>query len=122
LFENEKAKIPHNHSNGQSETQAENLATTPQIKTPNISSPQNFFNTQFFQNDNLIISGTLLKEKFKDEIKKEVEKLKTLLSENGFKLYLLISRFCNSRRDFKISRFFFSSRDLSFGLFLDRRL
>ena len=43
-------------------------------------------NTQFFQNDNLIISMTLLKEKFKDEIKKEVEKLKTLLSENGFKL------------------------------------
>ena len=33
---------------------------------------ENYFNTQFFRNDNLIISESLIKEKFKNEIRKEI--------------------------------------------------
>jgi hypothetical protein len=78
LFEKGKSKV----NESQSVVIETEMAKTPEIKTPEIRSPQNFFNTQFFRNDNLIISESLLKEKFKNEIKKEIEDFRVILLKN----------------------------------------
>ncbi len=60
LFEKGESSVNESHSV---------VIETEMAKTPGIHSPQNYFNTQFFRNDNLIISESLIKEKFKNEIK-----------------------------------------------------
>ena len=61
-------------------------AGTPVIKTPEVKSPQNYFTNSFFSNDNLIISQALLKEKFRNDIIKEVENFRVLVTQNKSKL------------------------------------
>ena len=69
LYEKEKAKIVIDQSEVHGPT-LDTSSTTPTIKTPEIKSPQNYFNTHFFQNDSELISESLLKEKFREDIKK----------------------------------------------------
>ncbi len=83
----EKAKATQNQSEVTSIALDSTLSsTTPIIQTPEINSPQNYFNTHFFRNDEEVIGESLLKEKFREDVKKEVEKLRNLLYQSNSKL------------------------------------
>ena len=82
-----KAKATQNQSEVTSIALDSTLgSTTPIIQTPVINSPQNYFNTHFFRNDEEVIGESLLKEKFREDVKKEVEKFRNLLYQSNSKL------------------------------------
>jgi hypothetical protein len=70
----------------------------PVIKTPDISEPQNYFQTQFFQADSDTLDKSVQKEIFKKEIEVEVENFRKLLCRNNSK----IINETNSTKDFWI--------------------
>ena len=60
--------------------------STPVIKTPDVTEPKNYFQTQFFRPDTEIIDDAVKKEIFIKEVAIEVENFRKLLIRNNSKI------------------------------------
>ena len=88
LFKKKSTKSTNNLSK-QTGPIGQSDAGTPKITTPaDITSPTNFFHTQFFANDQALTNEEVEKEAFTREINLEIEKLRKILTENNSKVIL----------------------------------